>query len=104
MPPTTSNNLITSTKLDGSNETHEGYKTWISEVSLWANNNDMMAWIMKIVKRLQEMSSFRRPVSRAPPLGKKLLNEAHAAREELLTKIHGSTEARRHAGLRQVLH
>jgi len=104
MPPTTSNNLITSTKWDGSNETHKGYKTWMSEVSLWANNNDMMAWIMKIVKLLQEMSSFRRPVSRAPPLGKKFNNEAHAARKGLLTKIHGSAEARWHASLRQVLH
>jgi hypothetical protein len=62
MPPTTSNDLIISTKWDGTKETHDGYKTWMNEVSLWANNNDM-AWIMKIAKRLQEAPNFRRPVS-----------------------------------------
>jgi len=91
MPITTSNDQITSTKWDDSNETHHGYKTWINKVSLWANNHDM-AWIMKITKRLQEAPSFRRPVSRAPPLGEKFLDEAHAAREELLAEIHGSVE------------
>jgi len=54
MPSTTSNDLITSTKWDGSNETHDGYKTWMNEVSLWANNNDM-AWIIKIAKRLEDV-------------------------------------------------
>jgi len=73
MPSTTSNNLITSAKWDGSNETHDGYKTWMNKVSLWANNNDM-AWIMKITKRLQEVINFRRPVSRAPPLGERFLS------------------------------
>jgi len=81
MPLTTSNNLITSTKWDGSNETHDGYKTWMNEVSLWAAaNNNNMAWTMKIAKRLQEAPNFIRPVSRVPPLGEKFLNEVHAAR------------------------
>jgi len=40
MPPT-SNDLLTSTKWDGSNETHNDYKIWMNEVSLWANTNDM---------------------------------------------------------------
>ena len=91
MPATTSTDLITSTKLEGSNETHDGYKTWMNEVILWANNHDM-ACITKIAKRLQEAPSFRSPVSRAPPLGEKFLDEAHAAREELLAEIHGSVE------------
>jgi len=91
MPPTTSNDLITSTKWDGSNETHDGYKTWINKVSLWANNNDM-AWIMKNAKRLQVASNFRRPVSRGPRLGEQFLDEAHAAREELLAEIQRSAE------------
>jgi len=91
MPSTTSNDLITSTKWDGSNETHDGYKTWVNKVSLWANNNDM-AWIMKIAKRLQEAPNFRRPVSRAPPLGEQFLDEAHAAREELLAEMQRSAE------------
>jgi len=91
MPSTTSNDLITSTKWDGSNETHDGYKTWMNKVSLWANNNDM-AWIMKIAKRLQEAINFRRPVSRAPPLGEQFLDEANAAREELLAEIQRSAE------------
>jgi len=91
MPSTTSKNLITSTKWDGSNKTHDGYQTWMNEVSLWANNNDM-AWIMKLVKRLQEAPNFRRPVSRSPPLGEQFLDEAHAAREELLAEIQRSAE------------
>jgi len=41
MPSTTSNDLITSAKWDGSNETHDGYTTWMNKVRLWANNNDM---------------------------------------------------------------
>ena len=56
------------------------------EVSLWANNNDM-AWILKIAKHLQEAIKFRHHVSRAPPLGQQLLDEANAAREELLAEI-----------------
>jgi len=91
MPSTTSNKLNTSTKLDGSNETHDGYKTWMNEVSLWANNNDM-AWIMKIAKRLQDAQNFRRPISRVPPLGEKFLDEAHVAREELIAEIQRSAE------------
>jgi len=91
MPSTTSNDLITSAKWDGSNETHDGYKTWMNEVSLWANNNDMV-WIMKITKRLQEAINFRRSVSRAPPLGEQFLYEANAAREELLAEIQRSAE------------
>jgi len=86
MPSTTSNDLNTFTKWDGSNKTHDGYKAWLNDVSLWANNNQM-AWIMKIVKRLQEAPNFRRPVSRAPPLRKQFLDEAQAAREELLAEI-----------------
>ena len=39
MPSTTSNDLNTSTKWDRSNETHDGYKAWVNDVSLWANNN-----------------------------------------------------------------
>ena len=92
MPSTTSNDLITSEKWDGSNEPHDGYKTWMNEVSLWANNNDM-AWIMKIAKRLQEVINFRRPVSRAPPLGEQFLDEANAAREELLAEVQQSAES-----------
>jgi len=91
MPPTTSNELSTFTKWDGSNETHDGYKTWMNEVSLWANNNDM-AWIMKILKRLQEAPNIRQTVSRVPPLGEKFLDEAHAAREELLAEIQRSAD------------
>ena len=63
----------------------------MKEVSLWANNNNM-AWIMKMVKRLQEAINFRRPFSRAPPLGEQFLDEAHAAREELLAEIQRSAE------------
>ena len=63
----------------------------MNEVSLWANNNDM-AWIMKIAKRLEEVMNFRRPVSRAPPLGEQFLDEANAAREELLAEIQRSAE------------
>jgi len=91
MPPTTSNDLNTSTKWDGSNETHDGYNTWMNVVSLWANHNDM-ARTIKIAKRFQEAPNFRRPVSRAPPLGEEFLDEAHAAREELLAEIQRSAE------------
>jgi len=77
--------------MDGSNEIHDEYKTWMNEVSLWANNNDM-AWIMKITKRLEETTNFRHPISRAPPLGEQFLNKAHAAREELLAEIQRSAE------------
>jgi len=91
MPSTTSNDLNTSTKWDGSNETHDGYKAWVNDVSLWANNNQM-AWIMKIAKRFQEAPNFRRPVSRAPPLREQFLDEAQAAREELLAEIQKSAE------------
>jgi len=91
MPSATSNDLNTSAKWDGANETHEEYETWMNEVSLWANNNDM-AWIMTIAKRLQEAINFRRPVSRAPPLGEQFLDEANAAREELLAEIQRSAE------------
>ena len=49
MPSTPSNDLNTSAKWDGSNETHDGYKAWVNDVSMWPNNNQM-AWIMKIVK------------------------------------------------------
>ena len=51
-----------------------------------------MAWIMKITKRLQEAPSFRRPVSRAPPLREQFLDEAQAAREKLLAEIQRSAE------------
>ena len=88
MPSTTSNDLNTSAKWDGSNETHDRYKAW---VSLWANNNQM-ASIMKIAKRLQKAPNFRRPVSRAPPLREQFLDEAQAAREELLAEIQRSAE------------
>ena len=91
MPSTTSNILNTSAKWDGSNETHDGYKAWVNDVSLWADNNQM-AWIMKIAKRLQEAPNFRRPVSRAPPLREQFLDEAQAAREELLAEIKRSAE------------
>jgi len=86
MPSTTSNDLNTSAKWDGSNETHDGYKAWLNDVSLWANQNQV-AWIMKIAKRLQEAPNFRRPVSRAPPLREQFLDEAQAARDELLAEI-----------------
>jgi len=91
MPSTTSNDLNTSTKWDGSNETHDDYKAWVNDVSLWATNNQM-AWIMKIAKRLQAAPFFRRPVSRAPPLRDQFLDEAQAAREELLAEIQRSAE------------
>jgi len=91
MPSTPSNDLNTSAKWDGSNETHEGYNACVNDVSLWVNNNQM-AWIMKIAKRLQEAPNFRRPVSRVPPLRVQFLNEAQAAREELLAEIQGSAE------------
>ena len=84
-----SNDLNTSTKWDGSNETHDGYKAWVNDVSLWANNNQM-AWIMKITKRLQEAPNFRRPVSRAPR--EQFFDEAKAAREELIPEIQRSAE------------
>ena len=91
MPPT-SNDLFTSTKWDGSNETHNDYKIWMNKVSLWANTNDM-AWIMKITKRLRKAPSFRRPGSRVPPIGEKFLDEAQAAaREELLAEIQRSAD------------
>ena len=61
----------------------------MNDVSLWANNNQM-AWIMKIAKRLQEAPNFRRPVSRAPPLRQQFLDEAQATREELLAEIQRS--------------
>jgi len=67
----------------------------MNEVSLWANNNDM-AWIMKILKRLQEAPNFRQPVFRVPPLGEKFLNEVHAAREELLAEIQRSADIIKH--------
>jgi len=47
---------------------------------------------MKICKRLQEASNFRRPVSRAPPLHEQFLDESQSAREELLAKIQKSAE------------
>ena len=99
MPPT-SNDLLTSTKWDGSNETHNDYKIWMNEVSLWANTNDM-AWIMKIAKRLREAPSFRRPGSRAPPIGEKFLDEAQAARKQLLAEIQRSadTDSARRSGV-----
>jgi len=91
MPSTPSNDLNTSAKWAGSTETHDGYKAWVNAVSLWANNNQM-AWIMKIAKRLQEAPNFRRPVSRAPPLREQFLDEAQAAREELLAESQRSAE------------
>jgi len=91
MPSTTSNDLNTSSKWDGSNETHDDYKAWVNDVSLWANNNQM-AWIMKIAKRLQEAPNFRRHVFRVPPLRGQFLDEAQAAREELLAEIQRSAE------------
>ena len=86
---TTSNDLNTSAKWDGSNETHDGYKAWVNDVSLRANHNQM-AWIMKIAKRLQEAPNFRRPVSRAPR--EQFFDEVQAAREELIAEIQRSTE------------
>ena len=91
MPSTPSNDLNTSAKWDGSNETHDGYKAWVNDVSLWANHNQM-AWIMKIAKRLQEAPNFRRPVSRAPPLREQFLDEAQDAREQVLAEIQRSAE------------
>jgi len=91
MPSTTSNDLKTSAKWDGSNETHDGYKAWVNDVSLWASNNQI-AWIMKIAKRLQEAPNNRRPVSRAPPLREQFFDEVQAAREELLAEIQRSAE------------
>jgi len=44
-------------KWNGSNETYDGYKAWVNDVSLWANQNQMV-WIMKITKRLQEAPNF----------------------------------------------
>jgi len=58
----------------------------VNDVNLWSNNNQM-TWIMKITKRLQEASNFRRPISRGPPLSEQFLDEAQAAREEILAKI-----------------
>jgi len=91
MPSTTSNDLNTSAKWDGSNATHDGYKAWVIDISLWANQNQM-AWIVKIAKRLQEAPNFRRPVFRAPPLREQFLDEAQAARDELLAEIQRSAE------------
>ena len=91
MPSTTSNDLNTSAKWDGSNTTHDGYKAWVNNLSLCANNNQM-AWTMKIAKRLQEAPNFRRLVSRTPPLREQLLDKAQAACKELLTKIQRSAE------------
>ena len=48
--------------------------------------------VMKIAKRLQEAPNFRRPASRAPPLREQFLDEAQAAREELITEIQRSAE------------
>jgi len=53
MSTTTSNDQISSTKWDGSNQTHDSIKTWMNEVSVWGNNHDM-TWIIKIAKRLQD--------------------------------------------------
>ena len=61
----------------------------MNDVSLWANNNQM-AWIMKITKRLQEAPNFRRPVSRAPR--EQFFDEAKAAREELIPEIQRSAD------------
>jgi len=93
VPSTISNDLNTSAKWDGSNETHDGYKAWVNDVSLRANNNQM-AWIMKIAKRLQEAPNFRRTVSRAQPLREQFLDEAQdaRAREQLLAEIQRSAE------------
>jgi len=91
MTSTTFNDLNTSAKWDGSNENHDGYKAWVNDVNLWVNNNPM-ARIMKIAKRLQEAPNFRRPVSRTPPLRKQFLEEAQVAREELLAEIQRSAE------------
>ena len=63
----------------------------MNQVSPWANNNDM-AWIMKIAKRLLEAIHFRRPVSRAPPLGEQFLDKTNAAREELLSAEPAETQ------------
>ena len=76
MPLTTSNDLNTSAKWDGSNEPHDSYKAWVNDVSLRVTNNQMV-WIMKIAKRLQEAPNFRRAVFRAPPLREQFLAEAH---------------------------
>jgi len=89
MPSTPFNDLNTSAKWDGSNETHDGYKAWVNDVSLWADNNQM-AWIIKIAKRLQEAPNFRRPVSRAPR--EQFFDEAQAACEELIAEIQRSAE------------
>ena len=51
-----------------------------------------MAWIIKIANCVQEAINFRRPVSRAPPLGEQFLDEANSAREELLAEIRRSAE------------
>ena len=51
-----------------------------------------MAWIIKIANCVQEVINFRRPVSRAPPLGEQFLDEANSAREELLAEIRRSAE------------
>jgi len=48
--------------------------------------------VMKIAKRLQEAPNFRLPVSRAPSLREQFLDEAQAAREELLAEIQRSAE------------
>jgi len=97
MPPTPSNDLNTSAKWDGSNETHIGYKAWVNDVSLWANHSQM-TWIVKIAKRLQEAPNFRRPVSRAPR--EQFFDEVQVAREELIAEIQRSaeTDAGEHPG------
>jgi len=89
MSSTPSNDLNTSAKWDGSNETHDGYKAWVNDVTLWVNHNQMV-WIMKIAKRLQEAPNFRRPVSRVPR--EQFFDEVQDAREELIAEIQRSTE------------
>ena len=58
------NDLNTSAKWDGSHETHDGYKAWVNDVSLWANIN----------------------------LREQFLDEAQAACEKLLAEIQRSAE------------
>ena len=70
-------------------KSHDRYKAWVNDVSLWANNNQM-AWILKIAKSLQEAPNCRRPVSRAPR--QQFLDEVQAAREELIAEIQRSAE------------
>jgi len=65
------------------------YKAWVNDVSLRANQNQM-AWIMKITKRLEEAPNFT--VSRVPPLRYQFLDEAQTAHDELLAEIQRSAE------------